>query len=109
MFLNLDDANASTPIDHPHYAGYLAIFGHGECYGGPGHCAIPPRQARPYDLRPRSHDTPRNHRVKVTETARRLIDEGATALTVTLVVIGADYLEDNGVLRMEGLSLSFLD
>lgn len=109
VFLNLDDANASTPIDDPHYAGYLAIFGHGECYGGPGHCDIPSRQARPYDLRPRSHDTPRNHRVKVTEAARRLIESGATSLRVTLVVIGADYREDNDVLRMEGLSLSFLD
>ena len=27
-------------------AGYLAIFGHGECYGGPGHCDLPPPRAR---------------------------------------------------------------
>lgn len=109
VFLNVPDANASTPIDHPGYAGYLAIFGHGACYGGPGHCDIPPRRARAYDLRPRSHDTPRNHRVNVTETARRLIEGGATTLGITLVVIGADYQEDNDVLRLEAASLSFLD
>jgi tyrosinase len=109
VFLNVPDANASTPIDHPGYAGYLAIFGHGACYGGPGHCDIPPRRARAYDLRPRSHDTPRNHRVNVTGAARRLIDGGATTLQVTLVVIGADYREDNDVLRLEATSLSFLD
>src|SRR5437762_267073 len=95
VFLNLPDADASTPINHEHYAGYLAIFGHGPCYGGPGHCDLPPSRPRQYDLRPRSHNTPRNHRVNVTKTARRLLDAGATALQITLVVIGADYREDN--------------
>jgi len=107
VFLNVPDANAQTPLDHPGYAGYLAVFGHGDCIGGPGHCAVPER--RPYDLRPRSHNTPRNHRVNVTRTAERLVREGAGALTITLVTIGADYCEDNDVLRLEGVSLNFLD
>lgn len=109
IFLNLPDANASTTIEDPHYAGYLAIFGHGPCYGGPGHCDLPPSRPRKYDLRPRSHNTPRNHRVNVTNTARRLLDAGATALQITLVVIGADYREDHELLRLEGVSLNFLD
>jgi tyrosinase len=109
IFLNLPDANANTPLEDEHYAGYLAIFGHGDCYGGPDHCAIPPRQARPYDIRPRSHNTPRNHRVNVTKTARKLIDRGENALQITLVVIGADYQQDNDLLRLEGVSLNFLD
>jgi tyrosinase len=106
VFLNLPDANGQTPVDHPNYAGYLAIFGHGECIGGPGHCAVPER--RPYDLRPRSHNTPRNHRVNVTTTARRLLEK-SKELQITLVVIGADYCEDPEVLRLEGVSLNFLD
>ncbi|HET7463455.1 MAG TPA: hypothetical protein VFJ82_19540, partial [Longimicrobium sp.] len=101
------DANAATPIDHPNYAGYLAIFGHGECIGGPGHCAVPERGR--WDLRPRSHDTPRNHRVNVTRAARRLIDAGAGSLQVTLVTVGVDYCEDADLLRLEGVSLNFLD
>lgn len=109
VFLNLPDADASTPINHEHYAGYLAIFGHGSCYGGPGHCDLPPNRPRQYDLRPRSHNTPRNHRVNVTKTARRLLDAGATTLQITLVVIGADYREDNELLRLDGVSLDFLD
>jgi len=109
VFLNLPDANASTPIDHKNYAGYLSIFGHGECIGGPGHCDLPPSRPRPYDIRPRSHNTPRNHRVNVSKTARKLIDEGAKSLQVTLVVIGADYQEDNELLRVDGVSLDFLD
>jgi tyrosinase len=109
VFLNLPDANADTSIEHDNYAGYLAIFGHGPCIGGPGHCELPPSRPRKYDLRPRSHNTPRNHRINVTRTARRLLDDGATSLQITLVVIGADYCEDNELLRLEGVSLNFLD
>jgi len=108
VFLNLPDADASTPPEGPNFGGYLAVFGHGECFGGPGHCAVP-GDPRPYDLRPRSHNTPRNHRVNVTRAARELLDAGATRLQVTLVVIGADYCEENELLRLEGLSLNFLD
>jgi len=109
VFLNLPDANASTSIDHESYAGYLAVFGHGPCIGGPGHCELPPSRPREYDLRPRSHNTPRNHRVNVTKTAKRLLDAGAESLQITLVVIGADYREDNELLRVDGVSLDFLD
>ena len=108
VFLNLPDANASTPIDDPHYAGYLSIFGHGDCIGGPGHCDLPPSRPRQYDQRPRHHNTPRNHRVNVTKTARRLLEK-ARALQITLVVIGADYCEENELLRLDGVSLDFLD
>jgi len=109
VFLNLPGADASTSIEDPHYAGYLAIFGHGSCIGGPGHCDLPPGRQRRYDQRPRHHNTPRNHRVNVTKTAKRLIGDGATSLQITLVVIGADYREDAELLRLDGVSLNFLD
>lgn len=107
VFLNMDAADANTPLDAPGYAGYLAIFGHGDCIGGPGHCAVPQRGK--YDLRPRSHNTPRNHRVDVSKAARKLFDAGATSLTITLVVVGADYEEERELFRMDGVSLNFLD
>nr|MDQ3804326.1 tyrosinase family protein [Acidobacteriota bacterium] len=109
VFLNLPDADAATPIDDEHYAGYLAVFGHGDCYGGPGHCDTPPPRRRDYDLRPRDHNTPRNHRVNVTGCARRLFERGAKTVQITLVVIGVDYEEDAELLRLEGVSLNFLD
>jgi tyrosinase len=109
VFLNLPDADANTSIDDSHYAGYLAIFGHGPCVGGPGHCDLPPSRPRQYDQRPRHHNTPRNHRVNVTRTARRLLDDGATSLQITLVVIGADYREEPELLRLDSVSLDFLD
>ena len=109
VFLNLPEADASTSIEDPHYAGYLAIFGHGSCIGGPGHCDLPPSRPRQYDQRPRHHNTPRNHRVNVTKTAKRLLEDGARALQITLVVIGADYREERELLRLDGVSLDFLD
>jgi tyrosinase len=108
-FVNQPGADASTPLrDNPHYAGYLAIFGHGECVGGPGHCDLPPLQARAYDQRPRSHNTPRNHRVDVTAAARAQLAE-SDEVQITLVVIGADYREERDLLKLEGVSLNFLD
>jgi tyrosinase len=107
VFLNLPGATAETPLDHPGYAGYLAIFGHGDCIGGPGHCEAPDRGR--FDLRPRSHNAPRNHRVNVTAAARRLLGEGADTLQLTLVTVGVDYCEDADLLRLEGVSLNFLD
>ncbi len=108
-FLNAPGADATTPIqNNPHYAGYLAIFGHGACYGGPGHCDLPPPRARDFDHRPRSHNTPRNHRIDVTTCARALL-QTADTLQITLVVIGADYRDEPDLLRLEGVSLNLLD
>jgi tyrosinase len=107
VFLNLPNANANTPMTDEHYAGYAAVFGHGECYGGPGHCEVP--GSRKYDLRPRSHNTPRNHRVNVTKCAKALLGKGAKSIQITLVVIGVNYQEEKELLKLEGVSLNFLD
>lgn len=109
VFLNLPGASGKTPLDHESYAGYLAVFGHGPCYGGPGHCDLPPETPRKFDARPRSHNTPRNHRINVTACARNLFKKGAQSLQLTLVVLGVDYREDKELLRLEGVSLNFLD
>lgn len=108
-FLNAPGADATTPVkDNPHFAGYISIFGHGACYGGPGHCDIPPAQSRAWDLRSRSHNALRTHRIDVTAAARRQLDLG-DALQITLVVIGGDYREETDVLKLQGVSISLLD
>ena len=109
VFINQPGASADTPIHgNPHFAGYAAIFGHGGCYGGPGHCEAPPPRTRDYDQRTRNHNAPRNHRVDVTSCAKKLL-ETANELQITLVVIGADYEEEIDLLKLEGVSLNFLD
>ena len=69
---------------------------------------LPPSRPRQYDQRPRHHNTPRNHRINVTKTAKQLLEK-ETALQTTLVVIGADYCEESELLRLDGVSLDFLD
>jgi tyrosinase len=108
-FVNDPAADASTPVrGNPRYAGYLAIFGHGECYGGPGHCDLPPARARPFDRRPPSQNTPRNYRLDVTAAVRRMLETGGD-LQITLLVVGVDYREERDLLRLEGVSLNLLD
>ena len=109
-FVNQPDANAQTPVhDNPHYAGYLAIFGHGECYGGPGHCDIPPAQPALFDLRERTHNNPRNHRIDATACIKKLIERGETDFQVTLVVVGVDGEEMRDFLRLDSVALNFKD
>ena len=73
------------------------------------HASLPPLRPRQHDIRPRNHNTPRNHRIDVTKTAKKLLAAGAKSLQITLVVIGADYREDSDLLRVDGVSLDFLD
>ena len=69
VFLNLPDANAARrSIEDPHYAGYLGDLRPRRLLSA-GRAIASCRRAQPrkYDLRPRSHNTPRNHRINVTQ------------------------------------------
>lgn len=110
VFLNQPDADATTPIQgNDNYAGYLSIFGHGDCIGGPGHCDDQPRGARAFDRRPPHHNKPYNARLDVTKTARRLITKGASDLTVHLVAMAPDEKRLAELLRLDAVSLIFKD
>jgi tyrosinase len=109
IFLNQPDANSNTSIqDNKHYAGYVALFGHGPCIGGPGHCD-PPAPRRNYDRRPHHHNTPWKARVDVTDTVKQLVADGATDIDINIVVIGADGKQVTDMLRMSAVSLTFKD
>ena len=50
VYINNPEADPDTPTTpDAGYAGSYYIFGHGGCYGDPGHCDIPSRS--PYDPR----------------------------------------------------------
>ncbi|CAM2066653.1 Tyrosinase family protein [Sulfidibacter corallicola] len=109
-FVNLRDACAATDFrDNAHFAGYIPIFGHGICYGGPGHCDLPPDRQDRFDLRDRHHNTPRNYRLDVTRCVQHLAATGATRFEVALVVVGVDGREIPDMLRLESVSLNFKD
>ena len=108
VFLNQSDASLDTPLkDNPYYAGYTSFFGHGDCIGGPGHCDPPATDKRGNDIRARHHNAPGNIRLDITDAFNRLKD--AEQIDITLVLIGPDGGPSDAVLRMDALSINFLD
>jgi tyrosinase len=111
VFLNDPAADASTSVENnPNYAGFVAIFGHGECIGStPDHCDPFVKRRGVFDLRGRSHNTPQTARMRATDTAQRLVAAGATSLQVSFVVVdgGGKPLPD--ALRLDAVSLDFKD
>jgi hypothetical protein len=87
VFINLPDADATTPRDHPNYAGSFSIFGHGGCFGDVGHCDVPRGPRDPFDLRAQHPLTPTVKTVIVTEPLRRIVDRSDTSITVTVVAV----------------------
>src|SRR5205807_12925 len=78
VFLNEPDAGPDTATrGNDHFVTQVATFS-GDCIGGPGHCDVPPESRRKYDIRPRHHKTPGNFRIDVTESIRKLTQQGDT-------------------------------
>lgn len=109
VFLNLPNADASTPTrNNPNYVGQISLFS-GGCVGGPGHCDPPPQERRPWDHRPRHRKTPGNHRLDATEAVQRLTAQGETDLHVNLVVLDLDGKPKSNALFLDAVSLVFKD
>lgn len=109
VFLNLDDADAHTPVDNnDHYVGYFSRFGHGECVGGPGHCDPPPDRRQNYWREPRHHNEHHHYRIDATDAVRRLRDQGAEAFHLNVVVLDPSGRRLEGLV-MDAVSLNFYD
>jgi len=86
LFLNNPSADAATPrTPEAGYAGRFTVFGHGGCYGDPGHCDMPSASDDPTDLRPAHPLTPLDTYVTITDPLQRLLADGGALETVTLV------------------------
>jgi hypothetical protein len=86
LFFNNPTATVSTPRTAEHgYAGRFTIFGHGGCYGDEGHCDVPVTSADLTDLRGPHPLTPLDTFVTVTDALRRVLADGKTLQSVTLV------------------------
>lgn len=87
-FFNNLTATADTPrTPEQGYAGRFTIFGHGGCFGGDGHCDPPAPVVDPTDLRGPHPLTPQNTYVTVTKALRRILADGGSLQTVTLVPV----------------------
>ncbi|HEX9993066.1 MAG TPA: tyrosinase family protein [Acidimicrobiales bacterium] len=110
LFLNNPDATLDTERSlGTGYAGMLALFGHGPCLGGPGHCDVPDRSDDPYDVRPRHHKAPADTYVDVSFPLAEIVDEAdgePVDVDVTFVVEDAEGAPvDPSVLEFESVSL----
>jgi tyrosinase len=105
IFFDNTTADVGTPLDPEHgYAGSFHIFGHGGCFGDPGHCAVPERPRDPFDLRPPHQLTPVTKTVIVTDAVRRHRGSNV-AVTVVPVVRSAVGRHSPAVLHFRELRL----
>jgi len=106
VYLNNPEATEKTPLSPElGYAGSFHIFGHGGCWGDPGHCDILPR--RPYDPRPGHHLTPGKKTVIATAAVQRALMQGRT-VTVTIVPVVRDApkrVDAENVLHFDRLNI----
>lgn len=94
-----DNPGADENTEHSAETGYggtFTVFGHGVCFGDPGHCEVPEGPPDPFDVRLPHALTPANKTVTVTERVRAMIAAGKETLRVTLVSVPAadDYRGD---------------
>jgi hypothetical protein len=86
IFFNNPRANESTPMTMEQgYAGRFHVFGHGRCWGDPGHCDVP-AERRPFDPRSPHPLTPREVEVVVTDALRKVALQSET-VTITVVPV----------------------
>lgn len=90
VYFNNASACAATPrVADQGYAGRIVVFGHGNCFGDPGHCDVP--DDPPYDAPgAQQHPmAPKDRAITVTAALRRVLDgQGSGGLkTVTLVPV----------------------
>jgi hypothetical protein len=104
VFFGNPGADPRTPLDLDGYAGSFHIFGHGGCFGDPGHCAVPSGRRDPFDLRPPHQLTPVTVTVIVTE-ALRCHPAPTVEVTVVPVVRTADGRRAKAVLQFHELRL----
>jgi tyrosinase len=108
-FLNTQDAGLATPTKgNDHYVGQANVFT-GLCIGGPGHCDVPVPSRNRFDLRPPHHKTASSIRFDASSTVRKLAEAGTTNFQVNLVVLNLDGTLATDALRLDAVSLNFMD
>jgi hypothetical protein len=86
VFINNPGAEETTErLDENGYAGSFHVFGHGGCFGDPGHCDIVERN--PFDPRPAHPLTPALKIVTATDALRNALAANEPEMTITVVPV----------------------
>ncbi len=112
-YLNNEGADASTPISDPSFGGRMVLFGHGACYGAPGHCDPTQAERGDYDQRrkhPLRYEKTR-YALDCTRGLRRLVEDASEPIDVYLTLVVLDETgapEPHDAILYRGVSLSTL-
>jgi hypothetical protein len=90
VFLDAPQADRDTPRTDPACAGSFYMFGHGGCFGDPGHCEVPAGPRDPFDLRPPHQLVPAVRILTITPALKAILAAGRREMTVTVVAHSAD-------------------
>lgn len=86
VFINNPHATEATErLEENGYAGAFHVFGHGGCFGDPGHCDV--HERGPFDPRPAHPLTPALKVVTATEALRGALATDHDEMTITIVPV----------------------
>lgn len=92
VYIDNPEANARTPRNDSSFAGQLVLFGHGDCYGGPGHCNPNIQSRDKYDLR-RKHplrNKSTRYSIDITKALNHARQNGNLSHTLRLININGN-------------------
>lgn len=109
-FINEPSIELDTPVvDNDKFAGYVSLWGHGSCVGGPGHCAVPGDAADPYDLRGPNHNAKRNISLDITKALRAAVARGEPNAQISLRALDASLTRIAQELDVEAVSINYVN
>lgn len=109
-FINEPNIELDTPVvDNDKFAGYVSLWGHGSCVGGPGHCAVPGDSADPYDLRGPNHNAKRNISLDITKALRAAVVRGEPSAQISLRALDASLTRIAQELDVEAVSINYVN
>lgn len=91
------------------YIGQFRVFGHGECWGGVGHCDPPKGPIHDFDTRPPHPLTPIDLTLECTEALRGLGERAEATVTALVRATPREEEKDDGLLRFSRLCLVTYD
>jgi tyrosinase len=107
VYFDNPEVDAEAGADGEGYVGQFRVFGHGDCWGGKGHCDVPKGPVNAFDTRPAHPLTPIDLSLDCTDALRKIAEKDA--VRVTTLAYSADPEAEGDVLRFAGLSLVTYD